>query len=62
MTFNFVRVNEVYIDNVINRLKNKSSSGYDNISNKHNKYLFIYLFIYFICKIYIAHYSQFNVL
>ena len=38
MTFNFVRVNEVYIDNVINRLKNKSSSGYDNISNKHIKY------------------------
>ena len=35
MTFNFVRVNEVYIDNVINKLKNKSSCGYDNISNKH---------------------------
>ena len=38
MTFNFVRVNEVYIDNVINKLKNKSSCGYDNISNKHIKY------------------------
>ena len=38
MTVNFVRVNEVYIDNVINKLKNKSSCGYDNISNKHIKY------------------------
>ena len=38
MNFNFVQVNEVYIDNVINKLKNKSSSGYDNISNKHIKY------------------------
>ena len=38
MTFNFVPVNEVYIDNVINNLKNKSSCGYDNISNKHIKY------------------------
>ena len=35
-TFNFVSVNEVYIDNVINKLKNTSSYGYDNISNKHN--------------------------
>ena len=33
MTFNFVRVNKVYIDNVINKLKNKSSCGYDNIYN-----------------------------
>ena len=38
MTFNFVRVNEVYIDNVINKPKNKSSCGYDNISKKHIKY------------------------
>ena len=38
MTFNFIPANEVYIDNVINNLKNKSSSGYDNISNKHIKY------------------------
>ena len=38
MNFNFVQVNEVYIDNVINKLKNKSSCGYDNISNKHIKY------------------------
>ena len=38
MTFNFAPVNEVYIDNVINKLKNKSSCGYDNISNKHIKY------------------------
>ena len=38
MTFSFVRVNEVYIDNVINKLKNKSSCGYDNIFNKHIKY------------------------
>ena len=37
-TFNFVSVNEVYIDNVINKLKNKSSYGYDTISNKHIKY------------------------
>ena len=36
-TFNFVSVNEVYIDNVINKLKNKSSYGYDTISNKHIK-------------------------
>ena len=34
MNFNFVQVNEVYIDNVINKLKNKSVCGYDNISNK----------------------------
>ena len=32
MTFNFILVSEVYIDNVINKLKNKSSCGYDNIS------------------------------
>ena len=37
-TFNFVSVNEVYIDNVINKLKNKSSYGYDTISNNHIKY------------------------
>ena len=37
-TFNFVSGNEVYIDNVINELKNKSSYGYDTISNKHIKY------------------------
>ena len=37
MTFNLVPVNEVYIDNVITKLKNKSSCGYDNISNKHLK-------------------------
>ena len=37
-TFNFVSVNEVYIDDVINKLKNKSSYGYDTISNKHIKY------------------------
>ena len=37
-TFNFVSVNEVYIDNVINKLKNKSSYGYDTLSNKHIKY------------------------
>ena len=35
--FNFVSVNEVYIDNVINTLKNTLSYGYDNISNKHIK-------------------------
>ena len=38
MTFNFIPVSEVYIDNGINKLKNKSSCGYDNISNKHIKY------------------------
>ena len=38
MTFNFVPVSEVYIDNVINKLKNKSSCGYDIISNIHIKY------------------------
>ena len=38
MTFNFIPDSEVYIDNVINKLKNKSSCGYDNISNKHIKY------------------------
>ena len=37
-TFNFVSVNEVYIDNVIYKLKNKSSYGYDSISNNHIKY------------------------
>ena len=37
MNFNFVQVNEVYIDNVVNKLKNKSSCGY-NISNRHVKY------------------------
>ena len=37
-TFNFVSVNEVYIDNVINKLKDKSSYGYHTISNKHIKY------------------------
>ena len=37
-TFSFVSVNEVYIGNVINKLKNKSSYGYDTISNKHIKY------------------------
>ena len=37
-TFNFVSVNEVYIDNVVNKLKNKSSYGYDTISNKYIKY------------------------
>ena len=31
-------MNEVYIDNVINKLKNKSSYGYDTISKKHIKY------------------------
>ena len=36
-TFNFISVNEVYIDNIINKLKNKSSSGYDTISNKYIK-------------------------
>ena len=29
----------MYIDNVINKLKNKSRGGYDNISNKHIKYV-----------------------
>ena len=38
-TFNFVSVNKVYIHNVINKLKNKSSYRYDTISNKHIKYL-----------------------
>ena len=39
MTFNCIPVNEVYIiDNVINEPKDKSSCGYDNISNKHVKY------------------------
>ena len=38
IVFNFVSVNEVYIDNVINKLKNTSSYSYDNISNKHKKY------------------------
>ena len=36
MTFNFV--NEMYIDNVTNKLKNISNCGYDNISNKNIKY------------------------
>ena len=38
ITFHFVFVNEVYIDNVINKLKNKSSYENDTISNKHIKY------------------------
>ena len=38
MNLNFVKVNKIYIDNVINKLKNESSCGYDNISNKHIKY------------------------
>ena len=37
-TFNFVSVIEVYIYNVINKLINKSSYGYDTISNNHTKY------------------------
>ena len=37
-TLNFVSVNEVQIDNVINKLKYKSSYGYDTISKKHIKY------------------------
>ena len=41
-TFNFVSVNEVYINNVINKLKNISSYGYDTISNKHIKYTYAY--------------------
>ena len=32
-------MNGVYIDNVINKLKNKSSYGYDTISKKHIKYV-----------------------
>ena len=39
MTFNFIPVSEVHIDNVINKLKNKSSCGYNNISNKHIKHV-----------------------
>ena len=38
VNFNFIPVNEIYIDNIINKLKNKSSCGYDNFSNKHIKY------------------------
>ena len=38
MKFNFVQANEIYIDIVIKKLKNKSSYGYDFISNKHIKY------------------------
>ena len=38
VNFNFIPVNETYIDNIINKLKNKSSCGYDNFSNKHIKY------------------------
>ena len=38
VNFNFIPVNETYIDNIINKFKNKSSCGYDNFSNKHNKY------------------------
>ena len=38
MTFICVPVNEVYIDNVTNKLKNKFSCGNGNISNKHIKY------------------------
>ena len=34
MVFNFTPVTEDYIANVISNLKNKSSYGYDNISNK----------------------------
>ena len=42
-TFNFVSVNKVYIDNVINKIKNKFSYGYDTIFNKHIKYARIVL-------------------
>ena len=35
ININVVQVNEVYIDNVINKLKNRSSCGYDSISNNH---------------------------
>ena len=31
-TSNFIPVNETYIDNIINKLTNKSSCGHDNIS------------------------------
>ena len=34
LVFNFTPVTEDYIANVISNLKNKSSYGYDNISNK----------------------------
>ena len=34
---NFVHIHEVYIDNVINKLKKTSSLSYDNLSNKHIK-------------------------
>ena len=37
-TFNFASVNKMYIDDVINKSKNKSSYGYYTISNKHIKY------------------------
>ena len=34
LVFNFTPVTEDYIANIIRNLKNKSSYGYDNISNK----------------------------
>ena len=38
VNFNLIPVNETYIENIINKLKNISSCGYDNFSNKHIKY------------------------
>ena len=32
--FNFTEVNEECIDSIIKKMKSKSSTGYDNISNK----------------------------
>ena len=32
--FDFTEVNEECIDRIINKMKSKSSTGYDNISNK----------------------------
>ena len=42
VNLNFIPANEIYINNIINKLKNKSSCGYDNYSNKHIKYVHIF--------------------
>ena len=35
--FNFTEVNEECIDSILKKMKSKSSTGYDNISNKLSK-------------------------
>ena len=54
------RLFALYVNQLTDRLLSYNAGCYTNdMCINHVMYLFIYLFI---CKIYIAHYSQFNVL